>query len=193
MEIDKILDADGYFLCEKYSCKMSVADCVRRQKKIANWYANPLKSIAVDPGCVKCEQGGKNMEGIIDGFAVSSLCECGKEASQPHNAKNPKFCRECWGKIAGRKPRGKYKPRQKPDAPEPTDTIEALPDEKKENRARGEHEGAVEIESIVIIDFSRYTDLLENLKKEANNEVRTIEQQILYVLKTRKEIKEITS
>lgn len=213
-KIESMLNGHGYFRCERNHARISKEICVKRQRenKVAKMYGYRY------PDCMKCEQGEENMKGFesggveerkrgrVDGRGKEAmpLCKCGQEAVLPHNARVPQWCSKCWGDRQ-RKPRGKYKKRAGRETEETTNSFLDKLGEKYRNNPEGAKDNSrlksavekelkdirvwqVSVEDKIIVDFGGYPELLKDVKAEANREVRSTEQQIIYLLKRWKRV-----
>ena len=153
-----------YFFCNRYSATLRKDVCIQRQREVNS--NDQRYTVVKDLGCKNCDQG---KEFLMATKEEKRICKgCGKEKDIDEFGKNP-------GCKGGRLPNCK----------------ECMRDIKKAKIEAEEHiseeiKGAfVEIDSKIeiTIDFSRHKALFEDVKKKAEEEIRPLGMQILYMLK----------
>lgn len=198
-EIEKFLAHDNRFFCETYHCHMRIAACIARQKNAETMRGKgrPIgryfKPGAGDINCQNCKQGKgmaesrrqmtdnrkqrEEMQICKDEKCESSGVPQPMDAFQIHgpSGKPLEICRKCMGR---RKSEGHQKKKQ-----ERKNGPTKSPVDKKEKTEQREDRPEAERKYLLIIDFAKYSEVLERLKAAANDECRTPEMQALYILK----------
>lgn len=182
-DFSKILDSPEYFFCEKTNCKLRVAVCIQRQKANKKTSAFAGMPFMI---CEDCPQGLKNMnpttpKGEIMGEdkQLTEAVNLETEAQQPHLCKecgekprmgSSPYCASCMA-IRGNKARALQKAADKL---------------KKEKRAKGQgkSETARNVSDTALkIEFGSHADILREVEALADQEIRPVECQIIYMLK----------
>jgi len=176
-DIETFIDSIDYFDCERYHARISREACIERQSKTGR--QRSVSSTFTQLGCENCEQGreimseqGKEMEIKAEktetlASKVCSHCKEGKPIEEFHINRASKtgydyFCKAC------KKIRDKER-RARKDAPQETKAVPAV----------------APPENTIKIDLQEYPAIFDSLKREAKDEFRTIDQQVLYILNRR--------
>ena len=194
-QIDEILKGQDYFYCTRLACKLRVKVCLQRQgKNLDSISFNEIKF----PHCVNCTQGVKNkLLQKSGGFMVENLgitrekkeegksitpqtenprlCACGKKTLSP----NCPYCPSCMSK----KSRTVTGEKENKGDPFKESLKEAKGDIKGLLKAP---ETPVQIRpgNDILIDFSSHDYILRGIEKLAEEEVRPVGLQIIYILKS---------
>lgn len=190
-QIDEILNGRDYFYCIKLACRLRVTVCLKRQEK--NLDSTSFNEIRF-PHCVNCAQGANNkllqkpggfMEDsleIIEKKKEKSsqsrdprLCECGKPTLSP----NCPYCPSCMSKKS-RAVKGEKENKG-------NSFIESFKEDKRDVKdPLNAPETPVQIRpnNGILVDFSPYGNILKGIEKLAEEEVRPVGLQIIYILKS---------
>jgi len=146
-------------VCEKMHARIPKATCIARQKANLEKHSN---SIYLE--CVTCEQGEKIiMESI-------KLCkDCGLK---PPISKNSPYCASCMAKRANEAKKAKKEAQNKiADG----GTTQSIKKEKKSPESEN---------TSLTIEFGKHVEVLKQTEKLAEDELRTVENQVIYILKS---------
>ena len=150
--------------------------CVDRQK--ANGLERKSFTSTPFPGCEKCVQGEKIMELEKEGSSINNeqeeignLCkECGKK---PRLGNSP-FCASCLG-VRGNRAKAAKAKNEGTEKPKKTKEAQGKP---KDKQALNDANAALTLE------FGQHASVLREVKRLADEQVRPVEYQIIYILKT---------
>jgi len=207
--VNEILDGSDYFFCERAKCKLRIAICLQRQelnKTISGFEIIPF------PMCENCSQGEMNrLSGEKEGMLIEQeakkddsqtitpdvpsdlpvdskesrpentrQCACGKITISPGSP----LCPSCMAVRANEIRKAKKKESEKKAKRSRDKDIE-----KKTSRGpKATHRDKLEStkspsDTAVPVEFKRYDDLFNWLKREADDQVRTLSGQIIWILK----------
>lgn len=172
---DEIFQGPEYFTCDRFHCRMRKEICVRRQQ--ANSLERKSFALTPFPGCDKCVQGEKIMQLEKEGSSINNeqekienLCkECGEK---PRLGNSP-FCASCLGvrgnraKAAKAKNKGAERPKK----------VKETQNKPKGNRVLNDANAALTLE------FGQHASILKEVKRLADEQIRPVEYQIMYMLK----------
>lgn len=207
-EIEKFLAHDNRFFCETYHCHMRIAACIARQKNAETMRGKgrPIgryfKPGAGDINCQNCKQGKgmaesrrqmtdnrkqrEEMQICKDEKCESSGVPQPMDAFQIHgpSGKPLEICRKCMGRRKSEGHQKKKQERKNGPTKSPVDKKEKTPGEQvAHSTGKGEQTEESENKYTLTIDFSKHQDVLERLKKVAEDECRKPKMQVLYILK----------
>lgn len=177
----ELLNKLEYFTCERFHCRLRIEICVGRQK--ANKQPRkPLNPIPFE-GCEDCDQGEKIMQQLKAANENIRICEteaCENKTITPKH----RLCGSC---LAQKANAAKAAKKQNP----------VKSNRKANSKGKGKAEKSILVpisKPIPIqIDFGKHTPVLDEIRGLAEEEMRPLEWQILYMLKTHlKVIKEDT-
>ena len=195
-DFSEILDGPGYFFCEKTNCKLRISVCIQRQE------ANKKKAIAETPFmvCEDCPQGMENVNPLPKGDLKLSeeerknrqspealtlekaepqpnLCEdCGKK---PRMGSSP-YCASCMGTRGNRAKAIKKAAKE-------------LKIEKKAKAQAGSETAARTANTALEIEFGKHVSILRDVERLAEHEIRSVECQVIYMLKQQLREKEVAA
>jgi hypothetical protein len=166
--IEIILQSPEYFYCEKTKCTLKVEIC--RQRQIKN-RKTPAFLFTPFPICGKCEQGAKNMEEKTEKTIPKEqrLCEDCKQ--KPVISAGSALCASCLGRKA-------HKNKPEKESPQHTEKRPPTPPKPKPKEEPQEYH----ISSLTI-DFEKYVTILQEIRKIAEEEMRPVNLQIIYILR----------
>lgn len=164
----ELLNKPNYFTCERFHCRLRIEICVGRQ--IANRQPRkPLNPIAFE-GCEGCAQGEKIMQQLKAMNENTQICEteaCENKTITPKH----RFCASCLARKSN-------------EARKATNAkVKALAKSNSKGKGKAEKLSHVPISSFEI-HFDHYKTLFDQIQDLATEQIRTPEQQILYLLKT---------
>ena len=182
--IGEILKGSEYFYCEKLHCRLKIDICLQRQQINLDRHIN--KSIPFWH-CQDCEQGKENKRLKEGGVSMSQerpteskdktqkpetdqkkLCEkCGE---RPTLNKYSKYCSPCLNAFRWANKKG-------PDAPKVSKSKKA-----KVGKAKPEKAPKTATTAFTI-DFGKHISILDEIEKIADEEMRPVDMQIIYILK----------
>ena len=157
-QIQKAMGGIDYINCDKMHARIPRATCIARQKANLRSIENPKYF-----ECVICEQGKKNIMKNI------KLCkDCGLK---PPISEKSLYCASCMAKRANEAKRAKKEAENTISKGGITQTL------KKVNELS-------EIKSTrFTIEFGEHAEVLKEIEKLADAELRSVENQIIYILK----------
>ena len=191
-QIDEILKGQDYFYCQKLSCRFRVSVCLKRQAENKNVGEN---KIAPFRECLTCEQGPKIYKTMGGGNMIESsnavetkkgnqsqkdgekpvrFCECGKKTLSP----NCPYCPSCMSK----KSRTNKVEKENKEA-SPSEDLRGVKLDIKSPLIAPKTPVQIRLGNDILIDFSSHDDILRGIEKLAEEEVRPVGLQIIYILK----------
>lgn len=172
----EILDGPEYFLCEKTKCKLRIAVCIQRQeinKKERFFTETPFMV------CEDCAQGIRNRNLQQKGdLKLSEVTKDNRlapenEKREPEKTADAKPARLC---ECG-------KPTISPGTPLCPSCMAKRAQKKRQAKPR-EKASLPLSPTAVIVDFKNHLDILEQVTREAKEQVRTVSGQIIWTLKS---------
>ena len=164
----ELLNKPNYFTCERFHCRLRIEVCVGRQ--IANRQPRkPLNPIPFE-GCKGCTQGEKIMQQLKAANENTRICETEACENKTISPKHP-FCASC---LARKSNAARKATKANLNAPAKSNT---------KGSGLAEKSSHVPILSFEI-HFDHYKALFDQIQGLATEQIRTPEQQILYLLKT---------
>jgi hypothetical protein len=186
--------------CNRLDADFEESTCIARRRNAINgrrysMWANGRHPI-VDPDCKDCEQGRKVAEGISVKQQVKPVSEiimgkipcerCGGkyDRDEYHNSTRSKtgkmkICPECYAKAISTGKTGKsrqVKNMQQNSVPLGTDmTITA---------GHSDAHRIQDVTAVISIDMTGREHIIESIKKMADQQLRTFENQVLFILMT---------
>jgi len=191
-DLNQILEGPNYFFCQKLACKLRLEICLKRQKKnIDGAFSNEIRF----PHCLDCTQGETNQSMQKSGGFMadnlkgkdekrekpdywgsnSRLCDCGKKTLSP----NCPYCPSCMSKKSRANKGGKEK---KEDSLK-ENSMDIKSDFKTPLKAP-KTPPQINSSNGILVDFSHYDYVLKGIERLAKEEVRPVELQIIYILKS---------
>jgi hypothetical protein len=179
-EIDDILNSPEYFHCSKASCKLRLQVCLDRQNENVNkGFRKPFPH----PICLGCKQGEYNLtiskeragkmapenQSTEDTKPKVRICETCNEKKTI--SPNVPYCPSCMAKRSNAKRKVAKKT-----------PYTAKTGKKAQHRGNGKG-GNGRPDTSVVVDFSIHMSILKTIETMAEEEVRPLESQIIYILK----------
>lgn len=178
MTPEQILASDDYFDCERFSCRMLKSACIARLQEV--------------------EKGPRfNGSNGCEGCTQKRLCSiCGERHADLQNG----HCGICHAEIM-RKAKGEKKKLTEPAERREKKPVEVAKKEQKKPKCRtidckneANHNNGLCTEcnstlsnegrkTLRHINFKGYEDVLESLEKSAKEQVRTVEQQMIFLIR----------
>lgn len=184
-EILDILNSPEYFYCERTRCRLRIAVCIKRQE------ANQQGPVSF-PVCEGCSQGAKNQSMAQPGGDMSGnpkpeeqagirLCEDCRE--KPTMSPGCPYCPSCMSRRAhkARKLQGTSPKTPRREAQKSLNKASLASRDKCLPQSR---ESLTEADTALKVDFGRHAHILREIEKLAEQQIRPVELQIIYMLKT---------
>ena len=178
------LQGPDYFFCKKLQCRLRIAVCIRRQE--VNRTKQPFESKQF-MACEDCPQGMENRGMKLKGglklteetktdqstakatdteaaeTVNARLCECGKPTISPSSP----LCPSCMANRSNENRRKGLSKKIKKKSPEKVSNKSPL-------------KGSP---TSVIVEFGDHQDILEQVTRDAREQIRTVAGQIIWTLK----------
>lgn len=179
-EILDILNSPEFFNCERTRCRLRIAVCIKRQEAFSF------------PVCEGCSQGAKNRTMPQPGGDMSGnpkpeervgvrLCEDCQE--KPTMSPGCPYCPSCMSRRA-------QKARKLQGSSPKTPRREAQKGLNKANLASRDkclpqpRESFTEADTALTVEFGKYPHVLREVERLAEEEMRPVDLQVIYMLKT---------
>jgi len=180
--VSEILSGPDYFTCERTHTRMKKEICVKRQTSGIRILGGHWKHAQTPSECMDCEQGMNIKAELSDlqekeiemsDAEATIICDepgCTDEATvkgkcKPHYKKA--YMKEYWKTY--KKPN-----KQAAKGPQKPGKLD-VPVEKPHETEEGH--------SIIMVDFADFPEILEQLEQQARTDIRSIENQVLYLVK----------
>ena len=203
-DIAVYLSGPGFFSCEKYKCRMKKTECVGRQLRMTigrerKWN---FKSIVIVPsktafkGCEDCEQG-KNIKEEITGEKIIEPVVAIVKPEQKEKSmidKDKKLCKKCRA-PAGKLKRGwcikcynawyklEVKRKDQKLAEEKSEGINVLSGKDFDIDGIDKEKQQKEEDLKITLNFTKHPELLEQIRKVAEDNFRGAKGQMMYILR----------
>ena len=170
------------FLCEKTHCRLTKRACAKRyatlRQQTKGWRGGLKVAFISTDECLECEIGAKHEREVMGtpSLAEKIASETIKDMGVFKTITKTKMCSKCNKSL----PLAAFhKQTASPDGRKYSckDCLSAINGHKRRKKY------LQEVDQSVKVDFSIVPGLFEKLAAEAENEVRTIEGQVLFVLK----------
>lgn len=139
--------------------------------------------------CENCEHGSRDHgEGAVTTPKKENtrLCDCGKITLSP----NCPYCPSCMAKLSRKgKPTKKTpepkRPRGRPPKKQAPESLTEAPIKEKTTQSILEPEKpATSLNTTLVVEFGKYASVLREIEKLAEDQMRPVDLQIIYMLKT---------